>query len=113
MMNLSITFVGLLQLLSLAAAYWLGRMTERPKSKWPKGSMFKGGWQAWQVPLIIMVAATAGLTMFLPVLAGSLRGLGLGRMLGGLGGYPQHGGGHGGGHGGYQQYQYNPYNQRY
>lgn len=102
----AITFVGILQVLAIGAAFMLGRQTERPKDKWPKGSMLQGGWQAWRLPLIILVAAAAGITIFMPILAevglGNLLpsfsfsgpSWGSGRMGGRMGGrYPGSGGG--------------------
>lgn len=102
----AITFIGILQLLGIVAAFMLGRQTERPKAKWPTGSLVRGGWQAWRVPMIIIVAVAAGATVFLPILAevgiGNLLGFGGGgRGRGGVGrgrgGVGRGGGGFGGG----------------
>lgn len=91
----AITFVGVLQLVGLVAAFQLGRQLERPKSKWPQGSLMQGGWEAWRLPLLILVGVAAGITIFLPILAE----VGLGGLLpsfDGVGG----GGGQRGGRGG-------------
>lgn len=82
MQGLAITFVGVLQLLGMWAAYMLGRHTELPKDKWPKGGLMKGGWQAWHIPLMVIVGAAAAITLFLPIFGGM--GLGMGLGLGGL-----------------------------
>ncbi len=78
----AVTFIGILQLLGIVSAFMLGRQTERPKDKWPKGSLVQGGWKAWRLPLIIIVAIAAGATIFLPILAevgiGNLLGFGFG-----------------------------------
>lgn len=100
--GLAITFVGILQLLAIVGAFMLGRQTERPQNKWPTGSLLQGGWKAWRLPLIIIVAVAAGATIFLPILAeGGLGALGIGGL---FGGGMHHGGRHGryggGGYGG-------------
>ncbi len=71
---LAISFVGLLQVAAVAAAFQLGRMFATPKNKWEKGSLLQGGWAAWKVPLIVIVAVTTFMTVFLPLLTGP-RGL--------------------------------------
>lgn len=85
---LSISFVGLLQVAAVAAAFQLGRMFATPKAKWEKGSLLQGGWAAWKVPLIVIVAVTTFMTIFLPLLTGP-RGLlsGLGGRGGGFFGF--------------------------
>ena len=88
-MNLSITFVGLIQLLGLLAAYQLGRQTATPEKEWPRGTLLEFGWQAWRMPLWVIVGMAAAITLFLPVFSG---GLG---MFGGMGG------GYSGGYAGY------------
>jgi len=106
MLGLSITFVGILQLLAIVAAFMLGRQTERPEKSWPKGSLLQGGWKAWRIPLFIIVGVAAAATVFLPILAQG----GLSAVFGGLfgGGYRRPGarpfgggGGMFGGGGGY------------
>lgn len=91
MESLAITFVGLIQILAIWAAFQLGRQQERPESKWPTGSMLAGGWKAWRLPYIIIVATAAFTTIFIPILAGGT----LGNMFGGLfeggGGYSRGG----------------------
>ena len=96
--TLAITFVGVLQVAGLAAAFQLGRQQERDEKKWPKGSMLDGGWKAWRVPLIILVAVAAAITVFLPVMGGRGGLLG-GLFSGGRGGYAR-GGYSGGGYSG-------------
>lgn len=101
MMQLSITFVGVLQLLGMWAAFMLGRHTERPKDKWPPGSLLQGGWKAWHVPLIIIAAVAALATLFLPILGGMGMGGLFGGLFGGMGmGMRRPGMGYGGGMGG-------------
>lgn len=94
MSALSITFMGLLHLLAIAAAFQLGRQQERPKARWPKGNLLGGGWQAWRLVYIIVVALSAALTILLPI----LRNTELGRMFG-FGRGSGYGGGYGGGYG--------------
>lgn len=77
----AITFVGVLQMLGLVAAFMLGRQTERPRNKWPKGSLMQGGWEAWRIPLIIMASVAIAVTVFLPIVSE----MGLGNLFGGFG----------------------------
>ncbi len=82
MQGFAITFVGVLQVAGIIAAFQLGRQQERPEKKWPQGSMLDGGWKAWRTPMIIIVAVAAAVTVFLPILAGPG---GLSRLFSGLG----------------------------
>lgn len=89
-MVLAITFVGILQLGGLWAAWRAGHMHALDKSKWRKGGFLDGGWDA-QAPLVWTILALAAVvTIFLPILAG-MRGTGRGGMAGWFGGM---GGGH-------------------
>lgn len=72
MVELAITFVGILQVLGIAAAFMLGRLLERPKERWPKGSLLQGGWAAWRIPLIVVAAVAGGVTVFLPIVTSAL-----------------------------------------
>lgn len=90
--NLAVPVVGLLHMFAILAAFFLGRMHERPKSQWEPGGILDMGWEAWRMPFLGVVIASAVLTVGLPMLA---RGSMMGR--GGFGGGGFGGGGFGGG----------------
>lgn len=94
-MVLAITFTGMLQVGAILAGYQLGRMAERPESKWPAGSLAQFGWKAWKTPLMVVVGLAVAITVLLPIMRSSMWGQ---RMLAGFG----MGGYGGGGGGGYQ-----------
>lgn len=87
---LAVTFAGMIQVLGMLAAFYLGRQVERPKDKWPQGSLLQGGWAAWRVPIYVIIGLAFAITVFLPTIiqGGGLFG-GLFRGLGGAfrGGY--------------------------
>lgn len=99
--RLGIPFLGIVHLLAIIGAFYLGRMHERPRAKWEEGGILDFGWEAWRVPFQVIVAASALATMALPLLGGGIVG-GLGgsggRRGSGVGG--GFGGGYGGGYGG-------------
>lgn len=116
MEGLAVTFVGIIQVAALYAAYQLGRQSEVPESKWPKGSLLGGGWKARRIPYMILVGTAVFMTLFLPILAGGglgniFSGLSLGGIGGGGGrryarggGYARGGYARGGYGGGYSRY---------
>lgn len=97
--RLSIPFLGLLHLLAIVGAFFLGRMHERPRAEWEDGGILDFGWAAWKLPFQIIVAASAFATVVLPMLAGG-GGLGGGGLGGGGFGGGRRGGGRRGGWGG-------------
>lgn len=75
-MSLAITFTGVLSLVAIVSAFQLGRQQERPRNKWPPGGLFDGGWAAWRIPFISIVAVAAAAIIVLPLMnAGMFRGL--------------------------------------
>lgn len=74
-------FAGLLSVVALLAAYQLGRMAERPKDKWQKGGLAKFGWDAWRIPLIVLVALAVLINVLWPL----LKTAGFGNMFSGMG----------------------------
>lgn len=101
MEGLTVTFVGIIQVVALYAAYQLGRQSEVPESKWPKGSFMSGGWKARRIPYFILVGTAAFMTLFLPILANGglgniFGGLGMGSFFGGGRGFGRRGAGMGG-----------------
>jgi uncharacterized membrane protein YgcG len=97
--------IGVLHVFALFSAYQIGRQTELPVEKWPKGSMLKGGWKAWRIPYMVIVGLAAAIAMFVPIFramgrSGFSLGIGRGGGGGGFGG----GGFGGGGGGGYGMY---------
>lgn len=96
--GLAITFVGLLQIMAMISAFFLGKQTERPEKQWPTGSLLKGGWKAWRIPLMVIIGVALLFTVVLPL----LNGLNIGRVFSGMaqgasGGWRSGGGGGGGG----------------
>lgn len=93
----AVPIVGLLHMFAILAAFFLGRMHERPKSQWEPGGILDFGWEAWRMPFLGVIIASAVLTVVIPLFArgGSLGG----RFGGGGGGFG--GGGFGGGFGGF------------
>lgn len=107
---IGIPLVGLLHLLAIVGAFFLGRMHERPRKDWEDGGLLDFGWAAWKLPFQIIVGASAFLAIALPMLdagisgGGGLGGLGLGLGLGGGGGRGL--GRRGGRYGGYANGRY-------
>lgn len=92
MNNVYIGLSGLLSVIGLVAAYNLGRMKATPKAQWQKGGILDFGWEAWKIPLVVMVALTAVLNVVWPL----LKSLGMGRIFTGFGAGMYRGGGGGG-----------------
>ncbi len=77
--SIGIPLIGILHLLAIVGAFFLGRMHERPRKQWEDGGILDFGWAAWRVPFLVIVAASALATVALPLLAGGGGGFGNGR----------------------------------
>lgn len=94
----AVPIVGLLHMFAILAAFFLGRMHERPKSQWEPGGILDFGWEAWRMPFLGVIIASAVVTVVIPLFMRG--GFGGGRFGGGgFGGGGFGGGGFGGGGG--------------
>lgn len=106
-MNLYVTFSGLMTVAAIVAAYQLGRMIATPKDKkelrgpWPPGGILQFGWDAWRIPLIVIIGVTVLFNVLWPIVraSGITRRMSMGMGGGYGGGYGNMGMGGGGGYG--------------
>lgn len=68
---LTVSMMGILQLMAMACAFRLGQMDGKDPSKWPKGGILEGGWAAQRIPCFVILGLAAALTLFLPIINGS------------------------------------------
>ena len=43
-----VIFKFVIVMMGLFSAWQMGKHTERPKARWPKGGIMQGGWKAWE-----------------------------------------------------------------
>lgn len=91
---ISINTIEVLALFGMAAAYFLGKQQATPKNKWPKGGILDGGYDAWRIPLVVMLAVAVVAVLFGRVITSVFSGFGGGGGYGPRYGPPGGGGGY-------------------
>ncbi len=54
----------LIMVAALFSAFKLGQQQERPKAKWPGGTLMQGGWEKWRPVQMGIVAVAIAMQLF-------------------------------------------------